>query len=57
MAGSLGSGFDEAPDPLEYMDVEYELDVDEINSRWERGYGEDEVWGQLMIWETSPDLS
>jgi biotin carboxylase len=40
---------------LEYMDVEYELDVEEINSRWERGYGEDEVWGQLMIRETSPD--
>ena len=33
---------------LEYMDVEYELDIDEINSRWERGYGEDEVWGQLI---------
>ena len=41
---------------LEYMDVEYELDVEEINSRWERGYGEDEVWSQLMITETSPDL-
>jgi biotin carboxylase len=41
---------------LEYMDVEYELDVDEINSRWERGYGEDEVWGQLIISETSPDV-
>jgi biotin carboxylase len=40
---------------LEYMDVDYELDVAEINSRWERGYGEDEVWGQLMISETSPD--
>ena len=34
---------------LEYMDVEYELDIEEINSRWERGYGEDEVWGQLII--------
>jgi biotin carboxylase len=41
---------------LEYMDVEYELDIDEINSRWERGYGEDEVWGQLIINETSPDV-
>ncbi len=41
---------------LEYMDVDYELDVEAINSRWERGYGEDEVWGQLMISETSPDL-
>ena len=41
---------------LEYMDVEYELDIEEINSRWERGYGEDEVWGQLIITETSPDV-
>jgi biotin carboxylase len=41
---------------LEYMDVDYELDVDEINSRWERGYGEDEVWGQVIITETSPDI-
>ena len=41
---------------LEYMDVEYELDIDEINSRWERGYGEDEVWGQVIISETSPDV-
>jgi biotin carboxylase len=41
---------------LEYMDVEYELDIDEINARWERGYGEDEVWGQLIINETSQDV-
>jgi biotin carboxylase len=41
---------------LEYMDVEYELDIEEINSRWERGYGEDEVWGQLIINETSQDV-
>ena len=41
---------------LEYMDVEYELGIEEINSRWERGYGEDEVWGQLIISETSPDI-
>jgi biotin carboxylase len=41
---------------LEYMDVEYELDIDEINSRWERGYGEDEVWSQVIINETSPDI-
>lgn len=41
---------------LEYMDVEYELDIDEINSRWERGYGEHEVWGQLIISETAPDV-
>ncbi|MCB0930806.1 MAG: hypothetical protein KDB71_02765 [Mycobacterium sp.] len=41
---------------LEFMDVEYELDIDEINARWERGYGEDEVWGQAIIAETSPDF-
>ncbi len=41
---------------LEFMDVEYELDIDEINRRWERGYGEDEVWGQVVINETSPDV-
>jgi biotin carboxylase len=36
--------------------TKYELDIEEINSRWERGYGEDEVWGQLIFTETSPDL-
>ncbi len=41
---------------LEYMDVDYELDVEEINSRWERGYGEEEVWGQVIITETSSDV-
>ncbi|WP_425171764.1 biotin carboxylase [Mycobacterium sp.] len=41
---------------LEYMDVDYELDIDEINSRWERGYGEEEVWGQMIISETSQDV-
>ncbi|KAA8962731.1 biotin carboxylase [Mycobacterium sp.] len=41
---------------LEYLDVDYELDIEEINSRWERGYGEDEVWGQVVIAETSPDI-
>ncbi|MGE2730761.1 biotin carboxylase [Mycolicibacterium vaccae] len=41
---------------LEYMDVDYELDIDEVNARWERGYGEDEVWGQLIIEETAPDV-
>ncbi len=41
---------------LEYMDVEYELDIDEINARWERGYGGNDVWSQLMIWETSPGV-
>ncbi|MGE2737639.1 biotin carboxylase [Mycolicibacterium vaccae] len=41
---------------LEYLDVDYELDIDEVNARWERGYGEDEVWGQLIIEETAPDV-
>jgi biotin carboxylase len=41
---------------LEYMDVEYELDIDEINSRWERGEGGDEVWSQVILTETSPDV-
>lgn len=41
---------------LEYLDVDYELDIAEINARWERGYGEDEVWGQVIISETAPDI-
>jgi biotin carboxylase len=41
---------------LEYMDVDYELDIEEVNSRWERGYGEDEVWGQVIISETATDV-
>jgi biotin carboxylase len=41
---------------LEYMDVDYEIDVDEINERWERGAGEDEVWSQLIMKETAPEL-
>jgi biotin carboxylase len=39
---------------LEYMDVEYELDVDEINQRWARSAGED-VWSQLIIKETGEE--
>jgi biotin carboxylase len=41
---------------LEYMDVDYELDIDGINARWERGYGEDEVWGQVILTETAPEV-
>ncbi|WP_411734017.1 biotin carboxylase [Paeniglutamicibacter sp.] len=37
---------------LEYMDVEFELDVDEINARWEALSGAD-VWSQMIIKETS----
>lgn len=40
---------------LEYMDVEYELDVAEINRRWARSAGED-VWSQLIIKETSGEV-
>ncbi len=36
---------------LEYLDVEYEIDLDEINTRWERLAAED-VWSQLIIKET-----
>jgi biotin carboxylase len=40
---------------LEYMDVEYELDVDEINARWAKTAGED-VWSQLIIKSTEEDV-
>jgi biotin carboxylase len=36
---------------LEYLDVDYELDVDEINTRWARTGAED-IWSQLIIKET-----
>jgi biotin carboxylase len=40
---------------LEYMDVPYEFDVDEINARWARTAGED-VWSQIIIKETRPEV-
>ena len=40
---------------LEYMDVDYELDVDEINTRWAKTAGED-VWSQLIIKATEDEL-
>jgi biotin carboxylase len=40
---------------LEYLDVEYELDVDDINARWARTAGED-VWSQLIIKATDDDV-
>jgi biotin carboxylase len=40
---------------LEYMDVDYELDVDEINARWAKTAGDD-VWSQLIIKETAGDV-
>ena len=36
---------------LEYMNVDFELDVDEINERWEELASED-VWSQMVIKET-----
>jgi hypothetical protein len=33
---------------LEYLDVDYELDVDEVNERWAKDAGADE-WSQLII--------
>jgi biotin carboxylase len=40
---------------LEYLDVDYELDVDAINERWGRTAAED-VWSQLIIKETGENL-
>ncbi|MFH5230014.1 biotin carboxylase [Antrihabitans spumae] len=37
---------------LEYMDVDFDLDVDEINERWEELASAD-VWSQMIIKETS----
>ncbi len=36
---------------LEYLDVEYEVDVDEINVRWAKASSVD-VWSQLVLKET-----
>ncbi|WP_404286850.1 biotin carboxylase [Glutamicibacter arilaitensis] len=36
---------------LEYLDVDFELDVDEINARWEELSGAD-VWSHMIIKET-----
>ena len=38
---------------LEYMGVDFELDVDEINARWEELASAD-LWTQMVIKETSP---
>ena len=35
---------------LEFLDVEYEIDIDEINARWAR-LGADDVWSQLIVKE------
>ena len=36
---------------LEYMNVDFELDVDEINERWDE-LASDDVWSQMVIKET-----
>jgi biotin carboxylase len=36
---------------LEYLEIDYEIDVDEINKRWGRMAAED-VWSQLIVKET-----
>ena len=38
---------------LEYLDVEFDLNVQEINERWEELSGADE-WSQMIIKETAP---
>ena len=37
---------------LEYLDLEYEIDVEEINERWSHE-AEVDVWSQIVIKETS----
>jgi hypothetical protein len=40
---------------LEYMDVDYDIDVDDINERWGRLAAVD-VWSQLIIKEPNPPV-
>ena len=40
---------------LEYLDLDYEIDVDDINERWSRESAVD-VWSQLIIKETSDSV-
>jgi biotin carboxylase len=35
---------------LEYLDVEYDIDIDDINRRWS-GHAETDVWSQLVLKE------
>ena len=37
---------------LEFMDVDFDIDVDEINARWEE-LAADDVWSQMIIKETT----
>jgi hypothetical protein len=38
---------------LEFLDVDFELDIHEINQRWQRLSGSD-AWSQMIIKETAP---
>jgi biotin carboxylase len=40
---------------LEYLDVDYEVDIDEINERWSREAAVD-VWSQIIIKETGGEV-
>jgi biotin carboxylase len=40
---------------LEYLDVDFELDVDEINTRWARTAAED-IWSQMILKETDENV-
>jgi biotin carboxylase len=40
---------------LEFLDVDYEIDVDDINRRWAQASNVD-VWSQLVLKETSEDV-
>ncbi len=40
---------------LEFLDVEFELDIDEINLRW-RELAAVDLWSQMIIKETSPGV-
>jgi hypothetical protein len=40
---------------LEYIDVDFELDIDEINARWRELAAVDQ-WSQMIIKETSSDV-
>ena len=40
---------------LEYLDVEYEIDVEDINRRWAAASGDD-VWSQIILKDTGDEV-
>jgi biotin carboxylase len=40
---------------LEYLDVDYEIDVDDINRRWAEAAGDD-VWSQIILKDTGDEV-